>query len=359
MLLRPFEISPSPREAAQLALVVHPTAYAAACVISLLRGYGAGPADFSAMTLGLLSALGVSALLYLAFRLAAGRPGWAAYLIVALAVTACTLLQTGADFGAQHLVHLFAPGMELPPHDRASLGTVAFTYFCLYTANAALYWITFANRKTREQAAELAEANAQAALAELRALRLQLNPHFLFNSLNSALSLVSAGRNADAQAMLHRLSDFLRSALTTNTTQKVAFAEELDAAGAYLEVEAVRFPDRIGLQVDCPPDVMDALVPDFLLQPLVENAVKHAAGPGGRADIRVGARLVDGRLEIEVANGLSGETGAADGFGIGQGTTRTRLRALYGEAAEMEAAVQDGLYRVRIRLPFEREGARA
>ena len=353
MLFRPFDISPSPKEAAQLAVVVHPTAYVAACVISALRGYGAGPADFAAMTLGLASALAISGLLYLGFRVAAGRAAVVAYLIVAGAVTLCTLAQTGAYFGAQHLVHLAAPEMQLPPHDRASIGTVAFTWFCLYTANAALYWITFANRRTREQAAELSEANAQAARAELRALRLQLNPHFLFNSLNSAVSLVAAGRHGDAEMMLQRLSDFLRSALSTGSAQKVELAEELDAASAYLEVEAVRFHGRVALDLDCPPDLMGALVPDFLLQPLVENAVRHALDRQGRGRLGVTARARQGRLELVVWNSLGGPLGPAGGHGLGQAATRARLQGLYGEGATMQTLVKDDTYLVRIRLPLE------
>jgi hypothetical protein len=358
MLTRPFNISPSRKEAVQLALVVHPTAFVAAATLSVLRGYGAGPADFAAMTLGLASALAVSAILYQAFRLVANRPAWLAYLAIVFAVSVAACLQSALDLGAQHLMRLFAPGMTVPALDRTTVTIEVFVQFCLYLVNAAVYWVTFANRKNREQAAELAEARALTAEAELRALRLQLNPHFLFNSLNSATTLISVGRAEEARLMLLKLSDFLRGALKSEAT--VELADELSAAASYLEVEAVRFPGRLQLEIDCPAHLRQAPVPDFLLQPLVENAVKHALQPGGLPGaVHVQVREEDGQLQIEVSNPLPGVAADAPraGHGVGQSVTAARLRRLYGRQASLTVASDANRYAVTLRLPIARRGS--
>ena len=119
--------------------------------------------------------------------------------------------------------------------------------------------------------------------AQLAALRYQLNPHFLFNSLNSISALIVTGRNKDAEAMTNRLSDFLRSSLNANPTELVPLDEELALTEEYLEIESVRFGERLSIAVDCADEACDALVPSFLVQPLVENAVKHARRPLARA----------------------------------------------------------------------------
>jgi signal transduction histidine kinase len=210
-------------------------------------------------------------------------------------------------------------------------------------------------QQAREQALR-AETLAQA--ARLEALRYQLNPHFLFNTLNAVSSLVVDGRTEDAARMISRLSDFLRTTLDS-TAAEVSFTEELDVARRYLEIEQVRFGDRLTATFDVDYDAGYALVPSFLLQPLVENAVHHAVArstDGGR--IEISARRRDDELEIVVADdgpGLDAGDARSNGSGIGLANTRARLAQLYGDAQRLvvEARPGGGVL-ARIALPFRR-----
>ena len=178
-------------------------------------------------------------------------------------------------------------------------------------------------------------AEALAHRARLEALRYQINPHFLFNTLNAVSTLVAEGRAAEANRMIARLSDFLRLTLQGSGATEVPLAEEIAFTRQYLEIEQVRFDDRLGVELDVSSDALPALVPALILQPLVENAIKHAVGPrerGGR--IAVVARRDGDSLRLEVADDGPG-AGDADpeaGRGVGLANTRGRLRELYGDA---------------------------
>jgi two-component system, LytTR family, sensor kinase len=197
------------------------------------------------------------------------------------------------------------------------------------------------------------QAEALAHSARLEALRYQLNPHFLFNSLNAISTLVMEHRNDDATQMLARLGDLLRSTLDRPAGDDVPLAEELDVVRRYLAVEQVRFGDRLQVDFEVDGDAMRGLVPPLILQPLVENSIRHAITPrreGGRLSIR--ARRLDGRLRLVVEDdgpGIPTEFNP----GVGLTNTRDRLRLKY--AADHEIALErpspSGL-RVRIDLPY-------
>ncbi|PZQ65300.1 MAG: hypothetical protein DI570_02320 [Phenylobacterium zucineum] len=360
-LTRPFRIRPTAREAVQYTLPVWLTGFLFMAVISAMRPEISKPGDWAAMFLGLLSALVVAMLLYQAFRLAANRPAWLAYLIVVLAVGLCAALQEAADYAGQYLVASVTPGMLTPPLDLWAATIAAFFYVCLYGANAALLWIAFTNRMGREQATRLAEATAEAerasaevARAELRALRLQLNPHFLFNSLSAVGNLITTGRSDEARATLHHLASFLRGSLGEAPGGKVELADEFDTACAYLEVETVRFPDRLVVQVVCPADLREALAPDFLLQPIVENTVRYALTDADRpVRLTMTARREGEDLVLRVEDDGPRNGASTGGLGIGQANTAERLRLLYGGRATMTAGPQATGYAVEIRLPLE------
>jgi two-component system, LytTR family, sensor kinase len=198
-------------------------------------------------------------------------------------------------------------------------------------------------------------AEASAHEARLRALRYQLNPHFLFNTLNAISTLVVERRTSEATRMLARLSEFLRFTLDEQTAHEVPVADEIEFARRYLEIEQVRFADRLRLRIELAADAADALVPSMLLQPLVENAVRYAVAPreeGGTITIAVTA--MGDVLQISVSDDGPGLDGfAPNGRGIGLANTRARLQQLYGSRHRftLRSARPSGL-EVLIELPL-------
>jgi two-component system sensor histidine kinase AlgZ len=225
----------------------------------------------------------------------------------------------------------------------------AFTFLAwsvLYVAikhQQALY-------RERERAARL-ESLANA--ARLEALRFQLNPHFLFNTLNAISTLVVEGRQAEASRMLARVGDLLRTTLSQDGATDVRLAQELELVQRYLDIEQVRLGDRLALRVDVDPDAWHARVPSLLLQPLVENAVRHAIAPrqdGG--EIAISARRDNGNLCLVVEDDGPGMTGESEGIGLTN--TRERLRHRYPDLHRFTLTTgQLGGLRVDIELPFE------
>lgn len=192
------------------------------------------------------------------------------------------------------------------------------------------------------------------ARAELRALRMQLNPHFLFNALQTVSALTGPGGHK-AQRVIRDLGDLLRLSLDRTGVQEVPLEEELEFLGRYLAIEQVRFQDRLTVDVHAPSDALDAAVPTLLLQPLVENAVKHGMAPrGGGVHVEVTARRDGDRLSIRVADdgGAAGAV-ARPSTGVGLANVEARLRTLYGPAATFSHGPAEGRgYVVRIDLPF-------
>jgi signal transduction histidine kinase len=187
---------------------------------------------------------------------------------------------------------------------------------------------------------------------ELRALRLQLQPHFLFNALNTIAEAIHEDPRA-AEAMLDHLAELLRLALRTGATEEVPLADELTALRRYLALVDARFGDRLRVVLDVPADTEPLLVPSLLLQPLVENALRHGM-TGQRLEVAVSARRAGGALILEVADDGPGADPGADvlGKGLGLATTAGRLRHLHGRHGHLEAGNRDGGgFAVRVRLP--------
>ena len=196
----------------------------------------------------------------------------------------------------------------------------------------------------RQRALQLGRAKAEVKDAQLQLLRYQLNPHFLFNTLNSVASLVSAERTEDAKTMLSRLGDFLRYSLDAGEDMLIPLDKEFWALSQYLMIEQVRFSDRMTLELDVPANLESLLVPNMLLQPLAENAIKYAIAPselGGT--IRVSAQLRDSRLVLSVEDSGSERLGVSSdtlelfepGAGIGLRNTRERLKNLFSNDFEL------------------------
>jgi two-component system LytT family sensor kinase len=208
------------------------------------------------------------------------------------------------------------------------------THFVTYCAIVGATWTLLYSRLSRERDLRTSQMKTRVATARLEALKMQLHPHFLFNTLNSILPLVFRDRDAAARTVV-RLGDLLRLSLQNESSDLIPLRKELEVLQVYLEIQQTRFQDRLTVRLDVEPETGDALVPNLILQPLVENAIKHgiAARPGaGRVEIR--ARREAGRLGLRVRDDGPGPVDAArrDGReGVGLRNTRDRLELLYAD----------------------------
>lgn len=238
---------------------------------------------------------------------------------------------------------------RLAPHQPLLFGMA----FLLYLLSAGLNYAAVAAEQSHQAERRAVESRALAREAELQALRMQINPHFLFNSLHSiaALTAIDSGR---AREMCVRLADFLRAGLALGDRDSVPLREELALARRYLEVEQVRFGDRLRVEENVAAECEACAVPALLLQPLVENAVKHGiAGLVEGGVIRLTAGLTGRGVEILLENAFDPDSPPARPSGRGLANVRRRLQLRYGDAAAIDAAAAAGLYRVLLRLPMK------
>jgi two-component system, LytTR family, sensor kinase len=220
----------------------------------------------------------------------------------------------------------------------ASLWGYMFLRFA--PSGAILYTAIVALRSMQVERARVQTAAAQLAEARLQALRAQLRPHFLFNALNATVALVRDGENARAADALVEISELLRATLRGDARHEVTLEEELKFVEQYLSIERLRMGDRLRVEVDIPPSLLDARVPSLCLQPFVENAVRHGLRHvPGEAVVGVSARATEGgRLQLQVTDngvGFPSEHVLATTSGIGIGNARARLALLHGSAASV------------------------
>lgn len=214
----------------------------------------------------------------------------------------------------------------------------------LYSFSVAVHYMLLAVEDSRE-------SEIQARDAELRALKAQINPHFLFNSLNSITALTAVDP-ARAREMCILLSDFLRSTLGLGERESIPWREELQLARIYLDVEQVRFGSRLQVEMNVDEECADCMVPPLVLQPLIENAVKHGIATlvdGGT--IIVNGRVKDGLLEISVENGFDPESPAPRRNGLGLRNVRSRLETRFGSAARLSARSDTSHFRAEMVVP--------
>jgi hypothetical protein len=216
--------------------------------------------------------------------------------------------------------------------------------------------VQFQIRAQREAMKSL-ELQKQLSAAQLRALQMQLEPHFLFNTLNAITTLVELGRQAEAVEMLAHLNAILKSTLKRTSPEKVPLSQELEIIENYLAIEQIRFADRLRIEIKVEPTALDSLVPCFLLQPIVENAIRHGiAHCEDNGVVEASARRVGNLLRLEVRDSGSRFNGhSKPGTGIGLKNTRDRLAHFYQEAFDMVAQPLDtGGFEVAITIPYER-----
>ena len=221
----------------------------------------------------------------------------------------------------------------------------------VYLLSVSLHYVLLSMELSKEAETREREALTLARESELKALKAQINPHFLFNSLNSISALATVD-GLRAREMCIKLSDFLRSTLKLGENQSISLAEELALAKAYLEVERVRFGARLSVEIEADRDCDHCVVPSLLLQPLVENAVKHGiAGLVDGGTIRVEAHCSQGLLRLKVCNEFDPESPAVTRHGLGLRNVRDRLRALYENRARVDATATSDHFVVEMELP--------
>lgn len=233
--------------------------------------------------------------------------------------------------------------------------TSLLTYVVILGAG---YGIAF-YRQHRKRELQASQLQAQLAQAQLQALKMQLHPHFLFNTLNGISMLVRKGGQKEAVKMLAGLSDLLRLALENAGTQVVTLKQELDFLERYLELQRIRFRDRLTVKLVVSPDTLSAEIPNLILQPIVENAIRHGVDrQSGAGLVEIRARREDGCLRLEVRDngpGFSGTVRTRGNEGVGLTNTRQRLERLYGENYLFEIGdAPGGGVRAVLEIPYRR-----
>jgi two-component system LytT family sensor kinase len=231
---------------------------------------------------------------------------------------------------------------------------LAVTVAWVFLAWCALYFAIAADAEARDSRLRLAAAREAGLRARHQALAQQVNPHFLFNALNAVSGLILEGAPAKAERVTMALAGLLRRSLDSDGRERVTLGEELDAVHRYIEIEQMRFEDRFRLVEDVPAGVRQFLVPALILQPLVENAVKHGVARSSRpVTVTIAALACGGRLEISVGDDAEPdvETSSPTASGIGEANVRERLALLWGPAAGLACGREDRGYVARITLP--------
>lgn len=250
---------------------------------------------------------------------------------------------------------------EMRPAGLQLLGAILLTVSLLLAWSALYYSINF-YILLEEQSDRLLRLEAQASNAQLAMLRYQLNPHFLFNTLNSISTLVLLKQAERANAMLSRLSSFLRYTLVNEPTAMVTIAQEVETLKLYLEIEKMRFEDRLRAHFEIDPSCTRALLPSLLLQPLIENAIKYAVTPQEEgADINIEVRRQTDRVIVNVVDTGPGADAqytvrAEQSTGVGLANIRDRLAQAYGDNQRFETQTEaTGGFRVFIEIPYQLE----
>jgi hypothetical protein len=312
-----------------------------------------------------LLGIGLTLLLSLLLRRLQSKPTW---LLVTVAFTASVpvaVAYAAINYAAFYVVDPLdsvLKEVEQYPASHKSLavviGDAAINWYFFIAAWAVLYVaLTYAGKvRQAERSAALYRAEAQT--AQLRALRYQVNPHFLFNTLNSLSALVLTRRNDEAERMIADLAAFFRTSLTADPAEDVTLSEEIRMQRLYLDIEQTRFPRRLLVEFDIPPPLESATVPGLILQPLVENAIKYGVSRSSRpVTIAIRARRENGSLHLSVEDDGESDTAPTPGHGVGLRNVADRLAARFDGAAECRyGARPEGGFRVDLTLPMRRDG---
>ncbi len=315
------------------------------------------------MTWAYLWALATPLVLWAASRLPIERNNWirSSLLHVPLSIVLSAFITA-----VGHVVLWFYWGWSMGrPFSFERMGRFVVANFSegigIYLLIAITHYAFSYYRRFREGQVKTLRLEAQLSQAQLHALKMQLHPHFLFNTLHSISALLSSD-TASARKMITRLGDFLRLTLDNSGSQEVTLKQEIDFLSCYLEIERIRFQDRLVTRVNVPHQTLDAMVPNLILQPIVENAIRHGIAPRSTPGlIEIGAEQRNGTLRIQVRDngpGLPIHRTSENMFqkGLGLANTETRLERLYGAAHlfDFSNSPAGGLV-VTLEIPFHKD----
>lgn len=268
-----------------------------------------------------------------------------------MAVLAPAILAFGLHKLTLWLLHFFivTPGYHVFVEE-SSLYRLSVSYLLMVGATGfSMLWYQLGQKQESERRER--ETERMAKEAELFKLRQQLQPHFLFNSLNSINSLIGS-RPKEARKMVSQLSDFLRSTMRRDEQSFISLGEEMEHLRLYLEIEQVRFGHRLKVEIDCAEELHDWKIPPLILQPLLENAIKH--GLYGTLDsllIRLKCRLQDNYLLLSVTNPYEQDHRSKTGTGFGLKSVQRRLYLLFGRTDLIEVSVKENIFKVKLKIP--------
>jgi hypothetical protein len=248
---------------------------------------------------------------------------------------------------------------DMPEPPLVDIADTAVNGYFFFVTWCALYFALSYAAQLGALERRSAHLKAAAQAAELRALRYQINPHFLFNTMNSLSSLVMTGRSAEAERMIVGLSTFFRASLTDDPTEDVMLAEEIALQRLYLEIEMARFGDRLRLEIDLPAALETACVPGLILQPLIENVVKHAVSrTRDTVVLRIEAREAGGKLVLMVKDDGHAAQPLEDEApgGVGLANVRDRIAARFGPDGSVAWGRADDGFSVTLIVPLLRDG---
>ena len=310
----------------------------------------------------------VTWILYVGLRLADRRPLGFRVSAAFIGAIPCAMLLASANFYIFNLydpISLFKdPNVGKTVEDlKDQLGLsfwqeiadISVTHYFFLIAWASLYVAVGYAREVREAERKTSRFAQAAQDAELRSLRYQVNPHFLFNTLNSLSSLVITGKPAEAEAMIQNLSNFYRTSLSSDPLEDVTIEEEVDLQRLYLEIEGVRHPKRLRTKIDVPDELMNQHVPALILQPLVENAIKYGVSRTTRpVTVTIKAQIEGENMILSVSDdGEAMDEDHVGGSGIGLANVRDRLEARYKSNARLDTHVIDsGGFTAILTLPL-------
>ena len=261
----------------------------------------------------------------------------------------------GGRYFFETYAFFFSPFYPSQPADSTAQYYSFVFWGHFFVAWGAICLAILHSRRARDEQRLKANAEAVTHRSRMLALRYQLNPHFLFNTFNSVAALVLDGKNEAAERMITRLSAFLRRGLGESPLEEITLKQEVEHQLDYLSIEAERFSDRLEVDIDLPDQMGGALVPGFILQPLIENAIKHGVSPtSDKITISIAAEQQDDALLLTVSEDSKERTGSStSGHGVGLQNVRQRLAERYGQLASFHSGrIAGGGFETRLKLPL-------
>ncbi|PZU09785.1 sensor histidine kinase [Sphingomonas sp.] len=318
-------------------------------IIGRYAGMGVTSVLLDCSTILVSMLFGIS--LFALFRATLPLSGQTRLIVMIVAVLVIAIVQAAFDllFMAVVAHNLEMRWLSLPQDLRHSYGA-ALNYACVFAVNSALFQLAAGRRKAERQERQLAEFRAEAQQAEVDSLRLKLNPHFLFNTLNAISTMVVTRRNAEAEQGLELLSSFLRASISTDPATARPLEEQFQLIDHYLSLEEMRFGERLVVAIDYADDVADLAVPPLLIQPLIEEAIRDGVERSlSPVRISVSAHRRDGDLELRVSD--DAPRVILNNASRATANVRTRLAGLYGLAASVISSAEGGVFATTLRLP--------